>query len=224
MRNKVSNVLWGAAFILGGVAIAGNVLELWNFSLFFDGWWTLFIIIPSLISIFQNGPRTTPLVFLAVGIMFLLSAQGLFDWGLLMKLLVPIILVIIGLQLLFRGAFERKATVPPHEAGKIPEYSAIFSGNEVNYGCEEFYGASLTGVFGGVNLNLKSAIITQDVVINAVAVFGGCDILVPPNVKVKVSSVPIFGGTSNKVPPVAVADAPTVYVNATCLFGGVDIK
>ncbi len=53
-------------------------------------------------------------------------------------------------------------------------------------------------VFGGVDLNLKDARIYHDVVINVTSVFGGGEILVPPNVKVKVSSLPIFGGVSNR--------------------------
>lgn len=66
--------------------------------------------------------------------------------------------------------------------------------------------------------------IEQDCVIQASAVFGGIDILVPDNVNLKVSSNSIFGGVSNKVGLYQSGTLPTIYIKGICLFGGVDIK
>ena len=60
--------------------------------------------------------------------------------------------------------------------------------------------------------------------INANAIFGGIDIIVPPNVNVKVKSTPIFGGTSNKVKTTYNENLPTIYINSLAMFGGVEIK
>ena len=79
-------------------------------------------------------------------------------------------------------------------------------------------------MFGGVDCDLRGAIIEQDCVINASAVFGGIDILVPGNVNVKVSSNSIFGGVSNKTMGYRNESAPTLYIKGNCLFGGVEIK
>ena len=46
----------------------------------------------------------------------------------------------------------------------------------------------------------------------------------PDNVNVKVKSTPIFGGVDNKVRINKGENIPTIYVNALCMFGGVDIK
>ena len=54
--------------------------------------------------------------------------------------------------------------------------------------------------------------------------FGGIDIYVPYNVNVKVNSNSIFGGVSQKNRRSNDPNAVTVYVNATCMFGGVEIK
>ena len=70
---------------------------------------------------------------------------------------------------------------------------------------------------------LREANITQDQIINATAVFGGIDIIVPSNVNVKVKSNSIFGGVDNKI-IINKENAPTIYVKAFCLFGGVEIK
>lgn len=85
-------------------------------------------------------------------------------------------------------------------------------------------GANLDAIFGSANLNLKGAIIKKDQIINANAIFGGIEIIVPDNVNIKVKSTPIFGGTSNKVKTQFNENLPTIYINSLAMFGGVEIK
>ena len=94
----------------------------------------------------------------------------------------------------------------------------------MNFDSEEFNGAELTAVFGGVKCDLRNAIIEKDCAITATAVFGGIDIFVPDYVNVKINSNSIFGGVSDKNHRSSVPGAVTLYINATCMFGGVDIK
>lgn len=51
---KVSTWLWGIVLIALGVIWGGNVLGIINVDLFFPGWWTLFIIVPCFISLFDD--------------------------------------------------------------------------------------------------------------------------------------------------------------------------
>ena len=87
---------------------------------------------------------------------------------------------------------------------------------------EIFESAELTAIFGGIECDLRRAVIEQDCAINVCAVFGGIDILVPDNVNVKLSATSIFGGSSNK--KASQKDAPTLYINGLCMFGGVEVK
>lgn len=226
MRKRIGSVLWGVAFILAGLGFAGNAFGIWDFDIFFDGWWTLFIIIPAIISMVENGPNTGNSIWLIVGGVLLLSAQDIIDGRIVGKLFFPVILVLIGFSIIFGNRVRQSvpqsafASVP---VGGVPGYNAIFSGNDVRWPAEQFTGASLSAVFGGVTLDLRNAIITEDVVINSTCIFAGIDIYVPQNVQVKVAGVPVFGGVDNKAANAA-PNAPTVYVNSTCIFGGVDIK
>ena len=81
----------------------------------------------------------------------------------------------------------------------------------------------MEAVFGGIKLDLREAIIKKDVVINARAIFGGIDILVPENINVVVSSSSMFGGVDNKR-EINQDNKITIYVNDSSLFGGIDIK
>jgi predicted membrane protein len=228
MRSKFSNVMWGFIFIIVGIFYAGNTFNLWDFKLFFDGWWTLFIIIPCLIGIVENGFSTGNTIGLIVGILLLLSSQGIINSRIISKLIVPVIFILIGIKIIFKDSFFNKTMYKSNDMNinrdGCLEYTAILSSQKDTYPNQQFYGASILAILGGMELNLMNARINEDIVINSTSIFGGVDIIVPSNVNVKISSIPIFGGASNKARPCMNANAPTIYINATCIFGGLDSK
>lgn len=223
---KFGNLLWGIAFIVLGVIIAINALGIAKINIFFNGWWTLFIIVPCFISLIKGPSRMASFIGLVIGVALLLCAQGVVTFSIIRKLAIPFILIMIGLGFLFRDFFHNKMNEKiktlSNTEGK--EYAATFGGNKVDMTNEVFEGAELTAVFGGVELNLINSIIKEDQVVNATAVFGGVTIKVPDNIKVKVKSTPIFGGVENKVKGTTQENVPTLYINALCMFGGVEIK
>ena len=223
---KVSSILWGIVLIAAGALFALNALNITNIDIFFDGWWTLFIIVPCAVGLFTEREKTGNIIGVAVGVFLLLCCQDILSFSMLWKLLVPAIIVIVGLKMVVTGLFGNKANEIiakiKQDGGETKVGCATFSGCELNYDGEVFEGAELTAVFGGVDCNLKNAIIEKDCAIQVSAIFGGIDILVPDNVNVKVSSNCIFGGISNKT--ALHKEAPTIYVSGTCMFGGVEIK
>lgn len=52
--NNFSKILWGIVLILLGIAIGLNALNIVSINFFFRGWWTLIIIIPCLIDLFNS--------------------------------------------------------------------------------------------------------------------------------------------------------------------------
>ncbi|MGN1342199.1 MAG: LiaF transmembrane domain-containing protein [Bacilli bacterium] len=225
---KFRNVLWGIVLIIIGVIIGGNSLGITNINIFFDGWWTLFIIVPCFIGLFKDNEKTGNLVGLLIGVVLLLGCQNILDFDLIWKLAFPTILVIIGLSIILRDTLGGKVS---NEIKKLNEkrndensYCATFSGQNVNFDGEKFTGADLIAVFGGVKCDLRNAIIESDVVINASSTFGGIEIYVPSNIKIKTKSIPIFGGVENKVNTTVDKNSPTIYINGTAVFGSVEIK
>ena len=223
---KASSVLWGIVLIAAGVIWALNELDIANINIFFDGWWTLFIIIPSAIGLFTDREKTGNVIGLAIGVFLLLCCRDILSFSVLWKLLIPAIVIIIGLKMVLVGLFGGKANQImkklKSEGKALKSGCAIFSGCDIKYDNEIFEGAELTAVFGGVECDLKNAIIEKDCAIQFSAIFGGIDITVPDNVNVKVSSNSIFGGVSNKTG--VHKESPTIYVSGTCMFGGVEIK
>ncbi len=225
--DKFGNFLWGLVFIVIGAIIGLNALEITNINIFFDGWWTLIIIIPCFIGLFKtNSGKLGNFIGLAIGIFLLLVAQDIVELEIVLKLLVPFILIAIGVSIISNGIITNKVSKKIKETNKnnLESYAATFSEQNIVKQNEEFNGANLDAVFGGVKLDLQKATINQDIVINASAIFGGITILVPSNINVKVKSTPIFGGVSNKVLNNNAENIKTIYINAFSMFGGVDIK
>lgn len=225
MKPKSNHSLWGVILILCGIGFAGNALNLWNFSIFFKGWWTLFIIIPCVVSIAQKGFDPVPTTGLIIGILFLLSAWNILPSGTVFKLFFPVMLVLIGCNIVLNNSSQKKHFKDNNAAwhSDSPEYNAVFGGQTITCDNEIFTGASLNSIFGSIDLNLSNAYLQEDIVINCTTIFGGIDICVPATVNVQVAGVPVFGGIDNKVKNRA-PGAPTIFINATCMFGGITIK
>lgn len=224
-------IIWGIAIIALGVIFGGYALGLFELNIFFDGWWTLFIIIPSLIGLIADKEKLASLGFLAAGVILLLAAQNVFTYDVAWKVILAVFLVIAGLAIIIKNAFHNKND--QEVAKKIKEAEkedkpmdtqiAIFSGNDRTYNDEVFQGALLTAVFGGINLNLKNAKFEKDTIIKAFTLFGGIDIIVPDNIKVKLKSGFIFGGFSDDRKNPTDKGKYTIYIDAAGGFGGITI-
>lgn len=222
MRKRIGSTLWGLFFIVLGVGIIGSIVGAWEFNLLFAGWWTMFLIIPSLIGMIGNGIRIGNSIGLFLGVALLACCQGYLPWEILYRMAGPVVLVIIGIVLVFKNLFHLgfgRVKVPND---KRMEELVVFSGKKLMVQ-DSFYGMDGEAVFGSLTIDLRGAKIEENISIDALAVFGGVDILLPANVSVKFSDLSLFGGCSNNRNYTPVG-GPTVYINATALFGGVEVK
>lgn len=140
-------------------------------------------------------------------------------------MIIPIIFVAIGLSMIFNETFKAKISSKVKEVAKngLENITATFAAQKVSKDNEEFKGANLDAVFGSVSLDLRNANIEKEAVIKVSSIFGGVEIFLPQNVNVKVKATPIFGGVTNKTLTNKENDK-TLYIEALCMFGGVDIK
>ena len=224
MKN-LSKIIWGLVLVAAGVLFGLNAVGVTDVKVFFDGWWTLFIIIPCFVGLFTDRNKTGNLIGLLLGVILLLCCQDILDFSAIWKLVLPVVVVIIGFSLIFGGfGFRGRRFEVKNNSGNVSSGFAAFSGKTMKFDGEVFRGAEITAVFGGVKCDLTNAVFEGDTVINATSVFGGVDVIVPAGVNVKVRSDSLFGGVYDRNRVNTDGNPYTVYVNATCIFGGVDIK
>lgn len=224
MKN-LRRIIWGIIFIAAAVVIALNSFGVISFDIFFDGWWTLFIIVPSVAGLIENKDKTSSLSGLGIGVLLLLCAQDILDWDIIWKIALPVIIGIIGIKMIVSSFRKEKTSRIVNdiktEGRDMQSGFAVFCGTDLNFDNVVFDGAELTAVFGGVDCDLTKAIIDRDCVIKVSCAFGGIDIKVPDNVKVVSNVVCVFGGVEvNKSNTNAVH---TLYIEGACTFGGVEI-
>ena len=221
---SLSKIIWGVILVVIGIIFALNSLGIASINIFFKGWWTLFIIVPCFIGLFKEGSKTGDIIGLIIGIILLLAARGIITFGLVLKLIIPIILISIGISLIFGDTFKKRINEKIKEVNDddFDNIIATFSNQKV---VEEnkFKNTKLDAIFGGIDLDLRNAKLSSDTVIKATSIFGGIDIFVPKDVNVLLKSNSIFGGVDNKVINNK-ENTKTIYIETLCLFGGVDIK
>lgn len=216
---KISTVIVGIVFIVVGVIVGLNSFGITNINIFFDGWWTLFIIIPAINGLVTDEEKTGSIIWLIIGITLLLGCQDLISFDILWKLTLPVILVFIGLSIMFNNNGKKISKNTDDN-----EYCACFSGQTIKYDGKDFKGAEVNAIFGGITIDLTNAKVKDGAVIDATAVFGGVTILIPEDLKVEIKSTSVFGGVSDKTKNKEKKDKVTLHVNGCSIFGGVDIK
>lgn len=214
---------WGRLYFGLVILSAGTILLLGNADIIdtaraFATWWPLVIILTGVVSLFANRRHWfVGLIIIAVGTAFLLSNLNVLD---LRNVIWPAVLIVVGLAIIFG-----RASRPHGELGDAINSFNVFSGSELVSRSNQFKGGSVSALFGGAEIDLRHAGLAPDATLDVFVAFGGIEVKVPDGWHVVIRGFPIFGGFENKTARDKLpAEAPTLVVNATVLFGGLEVK
>lgn len=220
MKEKWKKIFLAITLIVLGIIVGLNSLEITSINIFFDGWWTLIIIIPSLIGVIDDKD-TGSLVMLLVGILLLLNARGIFVLNVLWKLIIPIILVFMGINVLRNDVFSKSAK-KIENVNKKAVYNASFS-TKNNVVKEDVEALSVEAIFGENTIDLRNIEIKEDIYIKALAMFGEVKIITPKDQSVKLNANKFFGSVQNNNKNIVDENKKIININASAIFGEVDI-
>ena len=211
----------GTGFLAVGALVLLEQQDVLDAGQVIGDWWPVLFLVAALLDLVSRPPRAVSASVLGIVGLVLLGVTTDVVGASVWELLWPLALVGLGLWLLLRrpGAVDRDAT-----REETVDVVALFSGRRVVATGPRFRGGTATAVFGGVEVDLAQATIEGEAVLDTVALFGGVDVFVPLGWRVVLDGPAIFGGHESHVPPPASADAPTLRVRATAIFGGVDVK
>jgi hypothetical protein len=180
-------------------------------------WWPVAVIGLGLVSMVgRRRVSLGPLVIVALGVVLLADQLSWTDED----LFGPALLVVFGLAVLL-GLSRSYGGERDSDRSSF----AMFGATKVKERSEHLRRADATAVFGGVTLDLREAHIDDKASVEALALFGGVDILVPTGWRVAITGTPILGGFEDKtlVNEFLPADAPVLNVNGVAIFGGVTV-
>ncbi len=244
-----------SGLVIGLCVIAAGVLFLLRNAgiLYFDDIWQYWPVILIVIGISKISNThsassvTSGLIVGGIGTIFLLRNLG-YIYGNIWQYLWPGILIAVGVSILARHLEWREQNLnpapPPSGAGgTFPPGSGftsttsganylhaecVFTGTRQKIETQEFLGGKVAVIFGGAEIDLRSANTKrEEISIKAEAVFGGIELWVPAHWQTIVRGSGVFGSFEDKTFPAApglASNAPRLIVTGGAVFGSVIVK
>ncbi|MET9232236.1 LiaF domain-containing protein [Lentzea sp. NPDC003310] len=203
--------LWvGLVLVALGVAGIFDATGVVDAGPFIADWWPAAVVVLGLVAMAaQRRVSPGPVVITALGLVLLAGTLG---WA-TGDLLLPTVFAAVGTAVL--------VGLRRHHGVRTPV--AFFGGTTTRERSQHLRHADVSAVFGGATLDLREAHIDADADIDAFALFGGVDVLVPEGWRVSAGGLPFMGGIEDKTDNDRrlADDAPVLTVNGTALFGAV---
>jgi Domain of unknown function (DUF5668)/Cell wall-active antibiotics response 4TMS YvqF len=217
----------GATLIAIGVLFLLDRADVLDAGQVIGDWWPAVIVGFGLVTLAERPVSLLgPVLLVAVGVLLLLVTNDVLEtsaWNVIW----PTALIAIGLTVLFRNRKRGDHIVlgEGHDQDLV-RTTAFLSASELATQSNAFRGAVLTAILGGVELDMRHATLADDgAEVDATAILGGVDLIVPRDWRVTVRGTPILGGVSNRAEGSSLPDdAPRLRVDALAILGGVEIK
>ena len=231
--NKKGRIVGGVLLLLLGIGMMLEFTDVITFN--FDGWWTVFIIVPCLVSLFSSKNTTMSLIGIGVGVLLLMAAQGFIPWNDVWKYIVCVVLIVWGIMLIFSRNGGVGCSGPDkqnvaelkqisQDGRSIRQISVSFGKHGYEFAGQRFEGARVQTSFGFVGIDLRGADVLDGAVIDVDCSFGGMEIRVGDDVLVKNAVESSFAGVECREHLCNATGAKTLYVKGHCSFGGIEIK
>lgn len=218
-------VIIGGAWLLDNLEIIPYFLPHYLFS------WKTFLILLGLYFIFGRKKPEPGIIMIAIGSIFLLEDVGLFDIRNIWHIFWPAIIMVIGISLIIRrsgGYTGSSGTEGKKSSLDFIDDFAIFGGRERTVDSQNFRGGKITAMFGGSEMDLRGAELAKGTnVLDVFVIFGGAEIIVPPDWSIHIEVFSLLGGFSDKRSSAlkVVPNADKVLViKGFVMFGGGEIK
>lgn len=134
----------------------------------------------------------------------------------------PLLLIAFGLSIVL-GQY-RSAALDVDDS--FTSAFAAFGGVEKRNTSHTFAGADLTAAFGGTELDLRDAeLADRPARVNAVALFGGVDVIVPREWNVRMDVLPVLGAATDERPrSTEPNEGVDLVVTGFVAFGGISVS
>ena len=160
LRNKMPSVILGLVAVAIGVCYCLKVFNILP-DFVIDGWWTIFLMVPGLMMLFDRGSnKVVGLVLIALGVGLFLNAQNIISVD-LVKLIIPILIIVFGVSVIVHAFFgnslhKKRVSVEviATSDGSLPRYDVSFGEVSPNYQGKVFDGCHMEVAFGKGTLDL----------------------------------------------------------------------
>lgn len=228
---KTSKIILGLILIGLGILFLGNSMSWW-FIGDIDGWWTLFIIVPALIAMVNDGPRPSNCTFLLLGAALFMRSNGWLTFN-IWYVVIAAFLIMTGLSIIFGTSSKRyqfHGVSPDPQVFTTSQDSANYTNVSTVFGecnrvivSDDYQGGKASSVFGTVSLDLRQAKIGKDIGMTLETTFGTIRVILPEGIRLNVNGTPFLGSVNVRQNRVESPDAPMVFLSCSVAFGNIEI-
>jgi predicted membrane protein len=213
--------------VIGAVFLLDN-LDILDFDLRLFFWPTVLMMLGGL-RVYSAESRSAYIwggTMFTIGFVVLLSKMGFIAISL--KALWPLAIIAVGVGLIFHAMDAKRRMETAAPAGATSDDSiinavAVMGGFERRIASQAFRGGEITAVMGGCELDLRSASLQGEAVLNMFVVFGGATLKVPADWTVIVQGTPIMGAFEEKTAMTG-DGSKRLIIKGYAIMGGVEIR
>jgi predicted membrane protein len=228
-KGVTSQIVLGLLVIFMGLMFLLDNLDIVDFHRAISFWPMVFIIAGTvkLCDTQTRGGQLLGAGLAGLGILMILDRMDIIDFN--VRTLWPLFLIGAGGFLLYRAITGRrmmqggslKDDLGP--GSDVVDIAAIVGGFERRVGSQNFRGGEITAVMGGCSLDMRTASIQGEAVLNVFAFWGGVTIKCPPDWTVVLQGTPIMGGFEEKTatPP---DNSKRLVIRGYAIMGGVEVR
>lgn len=217
----MKRTITGLTIIALGIILFLANANMFNMEAIVADWWPMSLMVAGLLMLL-NDSKNYIWALLVSGLGFILLMNNFnitqIDIG---DIILPGVIVAIGLGMLVRS---HAGTAQIDSEKQTEEITAVLSGTTSRNTADDYKGSKITTVMGGVELDVSSANIRGEAVIDMFVLMGGVELRVADNVVVKPRASVILGGIEDKTKPVDTKNAPVLYIDGNIIMGGLEIK
>ncbi|MBA2336147.1 MAG: hypothetical protein H0V96_00010 [Acidimicrobiia bacterium] len=220
MQFNPGRLLVGGALVIAGVLFLLDLGGTVDAPELIGAWWPVLLVVAGIAQLTLNPGHWFPALFLVgLGGALLANTTGLVDADVAWPLFGSILLILGGTAIV--AGWTRGRPDPSPGTGERMTVLALLSSQQAFNRSPRFSGGSVTAIFGSADLDLTEATLVPGAVVDVVAMFGAADIVIPHGWRAEMRGLPLFGGWQNATE--TVTDGPTLLVNATVVFGTLDV-
>ena len=229
-RSRKRIILGGFIIALGVVALIDR-LNIFSISNLFQFWPTIFVLV-GLLKIAGSKKRSgliTGSIFIIIGVVMMLNNLGIIhfswhDWW-------PVVLIAVGITIVFKDRSHKRGSPKNslldleqvNNDNPVLDIAVVMGGNKTVNNSLDFKGGELTVIMGGAELDVRTASIQSEAVLNLWAAWGGILLRIPSDWVVINRCTAIMGGIEDKSFP-SPTSSKRLIITGTVIMGGIEIK
>ena len=212
-----------------GILILGLLWTLDNLNIMesepITRWWPVVLIVIGGVQLLdRRSHKVGPVVLIVIGTVLTLRRAHLLDID--FGDLIPLGIAFFGAKLIYDAVTRRnRSPVLANDSDAVVNAFAMMAGIKRQNTSADFRGGDVNAIMGGAELDLRNAHVRdgEAIVIDTFALWGGVEIVVPPNWTIEGHVLPLMGGFVDNTRPNG-EPGPRVQIRGTAVMGAIEVK